>query len=118
MSTEPVQHLAKSGLESLFNTVIARILDFLLICKFEYTKTDIAKYSGVSYKSLYNNWKTIEHYNLVKETRKIGRAILYKINEESPIIKYLEKLQNQILFFDILSKEKSAGLAEWRTRQT
>ncbi|MHA1364336.1 MAG: hypothetical protein ACTSP1_17735 [Candidatus Freyarchaeota archaeon] len=95
-----MKEIKESGLSSLFGGTVAKILDFLLIHKYDYSKAEIARYTGVGSKTLYNNWKTIEHYNLVKETRKIGRATLYKINEESPIIKYLEKLQNQILFFD------------------
>jgi DNA-binding transcriptional ArsR family regulator len=100
-----------SGLEGLFDGTIVRILDFLLIHKgFDYSKTEIAENSGIGYKTLFEHWGKIEHYGLVKETRKIGRATLYQINKDSPIVKALKKLQRELMFHDaeITAKEEIA----------
>jgi len=90
-----------SGLAGLFSGSIAKILDFLLIHKgFDYSKTEIAENSGVGYKTLFDNWDKLKRYGLVKETRTIGRATLYTINQNSPIVKALKKSQHEIMFYD------------------
>ena len=90
-----------SGLTGLFSGSIANILDFLLIHKgFDYTKTEIAENAGVEYKTLFDNWDTLERYGLVKETRTIEKVTLYTINLDSPIVKALKKLQHEIMFYD------------------
>jgi len=90
-----------SGLTGLFSGSIANILDFLLIHKgFDYTKTEIAENAGVEYKTLFDNWDTLEQYGLVKETRTIEKVTLYTINLDSSIVKALKKLQHEIMFYD------------------
>ena len=90
-----------SGLTGLFSGSIANILDFLLIHKgFDYTKTEIAENTGVEYKTLFDNWDTLERYGLVKETRTIEKVTLYTINLDSSIVKALKKLQHEIMFYD------------------
>ena len=99
-----------SGLAGLFSVSIANILDFLLIHKgFDYAKTEIAENAGVGYKTVFDNWNTLERYGLVKETRTIGEATLYTINHDSPIVKALKKLQHEIMFCDaeIVAQEQT-----------
>jgi Fe2+ or Zn2+ uptake regulation protein len=81
-------------LKNLFgNNTLIRVLDFLLENRFwDYTKTDIARHSGISRTQLYRTWSNVLEKGLVKETRKIGATVLYQTNMESPIMKHLEKL--------------------------
>ena len=81
-------------LEDLFgNSGLVKVLDFLLENRFwDYTKTDIAKHSGLSRTQLYRIWENIARAHLVKASRKIGATTLYQTNLESPIMKKLEKL--------------------------
>ena len=90
-------------LQKLFeDSSIAKLLDFLTLYKnFDYTKTEISKNSGVSWKTLYRLWPLLEKYNLVIKTRQIGRATLYKLNTESPIAVALNKLAFEIATFGI-----------------
>ena len=90
-------------LQKLFeDSSIAKLLDFLTLYKnFDYTKTEISKNSGVSWKTLYRLWALLEKYNLVIKTRQIGRATLYKLNTESPIAVALNKLALEIAAFGI-----------------
>ena len=79
----------------------ARILDFLsLYDSFDYSLTDIAKNSGVSWKTLHNVWPFLEKYEVVKMTRQIGRAKMYKLNPDSKIARALKLLNLEIAFFD------------------
>ncbi|MCW3132739.1 MAG: hypothetical protein N2V78_00150 [Methanophagales archaeon] len=104
-----------SGLTGLFSGSIANILDFLLIHKgFDYTKTEIAENAGVEYKTLFDNWDTLEQYGLVKETRTIEKVTLYTINLDSSIVKALKKLQHEIMFYDaeIVAQEQAEAERE------
>lgn len=103
-------------LQKLFgDSSIAKILDYLTLFKtFDYPKTEISKNSGVAWKTLYRIWPTLEKYDLVVKTRQIGRAELYKLNEENPIAKALNELAFQIAKHDAqkIAAEEKAKLKE------
>jgi hypothetical protein len=83
------------------DSTMARVLDFLtLYRRLDYSKTDIAKNSSVGWKTLFRLWPTLEKYGLVKMTRRIGRAQLYRLNMENPIAKTLTQLALQIADHD------------------
>jgi hypothetical protein len=81
-------------LEDLFgNNALVKVLDFLLENRFwDYTKTDIAKHSGVSRTQLHRIWKVILENGVVKESRRIGGTTLYRTNLDSPVVKSLSRL--------------------------
>ena len=67
---------------------IMKVLDFLISFQaFDYSLTEIAKNSGVSYSTLQIFWN-----NLVVKTRRVGKSNLYRLNTENPAIKQLIKL--------------------------
>ena len=71
-----------------------RVLDFLLTFQaFDYSLTDIAKNAEVSYTSLMSFWPELVKTGIVKETRKVGKARMFRINEGNPVVKQLLKLQ-------------------------
>jgi len=72
------------------NSPIMRVIDFLIDNRlFDYSKTDISKESGVGWATLFKIWPTLEQSVIVIKTRRIGRANLYKLNMESPIVQEL-----------------------------
>lgn len=90
---------------------MVRLLDFLTLYKgLDYSKTEIARNSGVGWKTLFRLWPTLEKYSLVKPTRRIGRATLYTLNTESSIAKTLSQLAFQISDHnnELIIKEPSA----------
>jgi len=102
-------------LQKIFgDSAIARVLDFLtLYNSFDYAKTEISRNSGVAWKTLFRIWPVLEKYDLIVETRRIGRARLYKLNTEKPIVRALNELAFQIAKYDAdrivaeeLAKEK------------
>jgi len=100
------------ALQKLFgDSSIAKVLDYLTLFKgFDYPKTEISRNSHVAWKTLYRIWPTIQKYGLVVRTRQIGRAELYKLNEENPIAKALNELAFQIARYDaqkIAAEEKA-----------
>ena len=106
-------------LQKLFeDSSIAKLLDFFTLYRdFDYPKTEISRNSGVSWKTLYRLWPILEKYNLVKKTRQIGRATLYKLNTESPIAHALNKLTLEIAAFGV-TEELAWQAKEKKTRKT
>lgn len=65
-----------------------RIMDFLVTFAIEddYSMMDIAKYSKVSYATLKNVWKDFIREKRVVFTRYVGKAKMYKLNVQNPVI--------------------------------
>lgn len=89
---------------------VLRILDFLMDNKaYDYSKTDIAKGSGISRTTLSSAWENLEKNGLVKETREVGRAKMYKLNLDSPVVRKFIELDNAIcdLYASQLEKQEA-----------
>jgi len=83
------------------DSAVAKLLDFLTLYReFDYPKTEISENAEVAWKTLYRIWPILEKYNLVKPTRTIGRAKMYKLNTENPVAKALSALAHEIAMFD------------------
>jgi DNA-binding MarR family transcriptional regulator len=87
-----------------------RILDFLMDNKaYDYSKTDIAKGAGISRTTLSMAWENLEKNGLVRETRMVGRAKMFKLNLKNPVVKKFIELDNAICEFHatLLEKEEA-----------
>lgn len=72
------------------NSPKARVLDFLLMFpKFDYPLTEIARNSGIGYTTLQMFWEDFVKNKIVIQTRTIGKAKLFKLNEDNPIVRGL-----------------------------
>ncbi|MFQ5710975.1 MAG: hypothetical protein ACE5GD_04250 [Candidatus Geothermarchaeales archaeon] len=60
----------------------------------------------MSKQTFYKYFKDIEEFGIVTVSRKIGRAKLYKVNPENPLIKILKEYETQ-LSLQIAEKEKA-----------
>jgi len=80
-------------LEVFGNNPIMKVLDFLITFQlFDYSLTEIAKNSGVSYSTLQTFWNRLEKNNIVVKTRRVGKSDLFKLNTKNPAMKQLIKL--------------------------
>jgi len=79
--------LETGPLERLYNGVApAKILDFLtLFHDYDYSKMDVAKNSGVSFRHALREVAKLEELGLIKQTRTVGHAQMYKLNKENPV---------------------------------
>jgi DNA-binding transcriptional ArsR family regulator len=88
-----------------------RILDFLIDNKaYDYSKTDIAKGAGISRTTLFTTWENLEKNGLVRETREVGRAKMYKLNLKSTVVKKFIELDNAICDHYTSQLEKQEAL--------
>ncbi len=81
-------------IEYLSNTPILRIIDFLLENRlFDYSKKQIIDETGLAKATFYKYWDRLLELGIVKVTRSFGKTKLYKLNEKSPIIRELKRLE-------------------------
>ena len=79
------------------NSPIVKVIDFFLDNReFDYSLTDIAKNADIGWSTLHGFWKELVKLDIVTKTRRIGRAELYKLNLNSPLVKKLVDLDNDI----------------------
>jgi hypothetical protein len=88
----------QATLERLFGSSAAtRILDQLtLFHDYDYSKMDIAKNSDVSFRHALHEIEKLEELELIKKTRTIGRAQMYKLNTDNPATQLLIKFKMQL----------------------
>ncbi|MFP4006334.1 MAG: hypothetical protein ACLFUR_06485 [Candidatus Hadarchaeia archaeon] len=83
-----------------------KVLDTLIENpRLDYSKKELAEASGVSKSTLYKLWDELEGEDIVEETRKIGNATLYKLNENSRIVRELVRFEKRLLRSDEKSVE-------------
>jgi len=74
-----------------------RIINFFLDNPlFDFTKKDVIEALGMSKQTFYKYFPDLEKYGIVKVSRKIGRAKLYKINLNHPLIEMLREYEKKM----------------------
>lgn len=87
------------------NSPKLRIVDFFLDNKlFDFSKKEVIEETGMSKPTLYKYWDDLTKFGLIKETRKFGKAKLYALNMESPVVQELIEIERRLI-------EQSVGKA-------
>jgi len=74
-----------------------RIIDFFLDNSlFDFTKKEVIEALGMSKKTFYKYFPELEEYEIVKVSRVIGKAKLYKINLKHPLINMLREYEKKV----------------------
>jgi type IV secretory pathway TrbF-like protein len=73
---------------------------------------DIAKNSGVSFRHALREIEKLKQLNLIKQTRTVGHAQMYKLNTDNPAAVHLSKFTLQLA-----STEVDQELARQRKEQ-
>jgi len=63
----------------------------------DFTISDVARNTEMTRVTLYKIWKDLDELGIIEETRKIGVARLYKLNEKNEITKALINLHKALL---------------------
>ncbi|MDH5385936.1 MAG: winged helix-turn-helix domain-containing protein [Candidatus Aminicenantes bacterium] len=84
-------------LRTLGNTAELRILDFLLDNpRFDFSRKEIREAIGSTKRTLSEKIPKLEEQGLIRVSRKIGRAKLYKINLENPAVQAFRTLERSL----------------------
>ncbi len=102
--------------EFLGDYPLIKVMDFLIENRiYDYTKKEISDGAGVAWSTLNALWPELERFGVVKPTRAIGRATLYRLNTDSPAVQKLIELDTKLtLSFSAGVKEEAetVGVAE------
>ena len=94
-------------LEVLGDNPRNRILDFLLgEITYDFTLKEIATKSKVGYATIKRIWNHFVKSELVKPTRRVGKAVFFTYNNESDSGKALRKFYLEIIFNEIEKEAK------------
>ena len=85
--------------EALGDGPVIRVLDFLIEGRgLDYSLSDIAENSSIGWTTLHRIWDGLLKLEMVKPTREIGRARLFKLNEENKAVKELVRVYDTLLY--------------------
>jgi len=86
-------------IEALGDSPVIRVLDFLIEGRgLDYSLSDIAENANIGWTTLHRIWDNLLRLKIVVPTREIGRAKLFKLNEETPAVKELIKVYDTLLY--------------------
>jgi len=87
--TEP----SNGVLTDLFSSrAVAQILDFFLDHKeFDYPPSEIAKKTGLSFRTIFREMPSLERNQLIFNNRRIGKTNMYKLNTDFEAIALMER---------------------------
>ena len=78
--------------KTLSSRAVARIPDFFFDHKeFDYSPAEIAEKTGLSFKTIFRELPTLERYQLICISRKIGKTNMYRLNTELNAVGHLER---------------------------
>ena len=85
-------NMGKSAFVRIFGvSPFIKTIDFFL-CEgrtWEYTITDVSKHTKIARATLYKIFERLLKLRLIKKTKKVGTAQLYRLNEDEPFVKTL-----------------------------
>lgn len=97
--------------ETIFIKVVGdtpkmRVLEFLIEGReLDYSISDIAEGAGIGRTTLFRIWKNLEQLKIIKPTRVIGNAKLYKLNIENHIVKKFIELFDSVVIEPLKEKQ-------------
>ena len=75
-------------IQIFWESPVLKVLDFLIVNEeFDYSMADIARNSAVGYSTLKLFWRNLEANRIVKLSRVVGKAKMYQLNLNNPIVK-------------------------------
>lgn len=93
MSLQNVNDFNSGILTNLFSSrAVAQILDFFLDHKeFDYPPSEIAKKTGLSFRTVFREIPSLERNQLIFNNRRIGKTNMYKLNTDFEAVVLLER---------------------------
>ena len=89
------------------NSPKIKVLEFLIESReLDYSITDIAQGAGIGRTTLFRIWDDLISAKIIKHTRNIGNAKLYKLNMQNPFVKKMVELFDEIVIEPIKQEKK------------
>jgi hypothetical protein len=83
--------------ETFGESPLIKVMDFFLMYPdFDYSKSQVAKETGISRITIEKIWSELIKKEIIIKTRESGNAALYKLNTKNPKVKILMKLDFEL----------------------
>ena len=93
--------------KAIGNTPKIKVLEFLIEGReLDYSISDIAEGAGIGRTTLFRIWNDFIELNIVKNTRNIGNAKLYKLNLANPFVKKMSDLFDTLVIEPLNKRKK------------
>jgi hypothetical protein len=96
-------------LSDIFSSrAVSQIMDFFLDHKeFDYSPAEIAKKTGLSFRTIFRELPHLEKNQLIYTSRKIGKTNMYRLNIDFQAVTFLEKFAFQMSQLQVKEPELS-----------
>jgi hypothetical protein len=92
-----------------------KVLDFLIENDiFDYSKTQIAELSGVSFNTLETFWSKLIETGIVKASRRVGNSRMFQLNKESPVVKKLLEIDKKLMLLSFAEPDEEKSRSDSR----
>ena len=89
------------------NSLKIKVLEFLIEGReLDYPISDIAEGAGIGRTTLFRIWDDFVELGIVKNTRNIGNAKLYKLNISNPFVKKMADLFDTLVIEPLNKRKK------------
>ena len=93
--------------KAIGNTPKIKVLEFLIEGReLDYSISDIAEGAGIGRTTLFRIWDDFVELEIVKHTRDIGNAKLYKLNIANPFVKKMVDVFDTLVIEPLNKKRK------------
>lgn len=90
-----------------------RLLDFFMDNpRHDFTRSEIREAIGMAKRTLYEYLPILEDEGVVEVSRKIGRAELFMLNKDSPIVKYFRRIEKALTEPEDIRQSQEQGREE------
>ena len=105
-----MSRLKTAFVEMFGESPMVRVVDFFLMYSgFDYSKSQVARETGVSRVTMEKIWGDLIRSGLIVKTRDMGRAGMYTLNVKNPRVRALVRFDLDISFDAIERDEKLAA---------
>ena len=96
-------------LSDIFSSrAVSQIMDFFLDHKeFDYSPGEIAKKTGLSFRTIFRELPNLEKNQLIYISRKIGKTNMYRLNVDLQAVNFLEKFAFEMSLLQVKEPELS-----------
>jgi DNA-binding transcriptional ArsR family regulator len=96
-------------LSDIFSSrAVSQIMDFFLDHKeFDYSPGEIAKKTGLSFRTIFRELPYLEKNQLIYISRKIGKTNMYRLNVDLQAVNFLEKFAFEMSLLQVKEPELS-----------
>ena len=92
--------------KALGNTPKIKVLEFLIEGReLDYAISDIAEGSNISRTTLFRIWDDLIRMNIIKPTRVIGSAKLFKLNQKNLFVKKMIELFDTVILNSLINEK-------------